>query len=363
MTILQYIPSINASAGGPSIYMKLLAKELGQLCDLHILTHKNADDVELENCKVHYLDDGISSFLKNKKYFSDLLDHIQPAIVHINCCWLPENYFIQKWAQKRGIKIVITPHGAFDPTCVQRNYYTKKLPALILYQKRAIRQADYMIATSEVERKNIQSIEDKTKIKTIPTGIDINQIKMRQSWNQNHSILCLSRIHPIKGLENLIDAVNEIKSELTDYQILIAGNGDENYIKTLQDKVNECGLSEIIKFIGAVYNAQKWELYQNSDFFISSSLSENFGLSIAEALASGTPVITTKGTPWQDIETYHCGKWIDVGSKPLSEAIQQMIKLTDAEREAMGQNARKLIEEKYSAKVMAEKIMELYKSL
>ena len=111
-------------------------------------------------------------------------------------------------------------------------------------------------------------------------------------------------------------------------------------------------------FITPVF--RKWQLFQTSDFFVLPTHSENFGLAIAESLASGTPVITTVGTPWSDLNDTNSGAWIEVGTQPLVEAVRKFLALSDGELEAMGRNGRRLIEEKYSAHVMAREMMEVY---
>lgn len=123
------------------------------------------------------------------------------------------------------------------------------------------------------------------------------------------------------------------------------------------------GLQNIIQLIGGVYGDKKWELFQTSDFFVLPTNSENFGLAIAESLASGTPVITTVGTPWNDLNSFNAGAWIEIGTQSLVETLRRFLSLSDEELEAMGKNGRKLIETKYSAKVMAEEMMEVYQSI
>ena len=120
---------------------------------------------------------------------------------------------------------------------------------------------------------------------------------------------------------------------------------------------------DVVELVGGVSDAEKWRLFQTSDFFVLPTHSENFGLAIAEALASGTPVITTVGTPWRDLNKTRSGAWIEIGTKPLAETLRRFIALSDDELERMGRNGRKLIESKYSAKVMAEQMMKIYQGL
>lgn len=119
----------------------------------------------------------------------------------------------------------------------------------------------------------------------------------------------------------------------------------------------------IVHFVGWIYDKDKWNLIKESDIFVLPTYSENFGIVIAEALACGTPVITTKGAPWQDLETWNCGWWIERDVDSLVGALKEFLKLDEFELERMGRNGRQLVEEKYSSKVMADNMVRLYESL
>ena len=83
-----------------------------------------------------------------------------------------------------------------------------------------------------------------------------------------------------------------------------------------------------------------------------------------ESIANGEPpVITTVGTPWSDLNSSEAGAWIEIGTEPLVETLRRFLGLSEDELETMGRNGRKLIETKYSAHVMAEQMMEVYKGL
>ena len=120
------------------------------------------------------------------------------------------------------------------------------------------------------------------------------------------------------------------------------------------------GLQDIVQLIGGVYGDEKWRLFQTSDFFVLPTHSENFGLAIAESLASGTPVITTMGTPWSDLNSSEAGAWIEIGTEPLVETLRIFLSLSTEKLEEMGRNGRRLIEEKYSANVMAQEMINVY---
>lgn len=363
MKIIHYIPSIDRMAGGISTYMQVLAKPLGTMAEVHIMTHASENPLPMENCKVHDIPRYRPFSGVWKKAVVDLLDSVRPDIVHVNCCWTPDCAMIQRLAQKRGYKVVLTPHGMLEPWIIKRHYWTRKVPALWLYQKAAVQRADCVQATAESERDNLLKLGYNSNIKVVRLGIDADGIEMKNSWKKTRQILFLSRVHVKKGINFLVEAADVLRNELQGYKILVAGEGDADYVEAMKRMICDRGLQDIVQLIGGVYGDEKWRLFQTSDFFVLPTHSENFGLAIAESLASGTPVITTVGTPWSDLNSSEAGAWIEIGTEPLVETLRRFLSLTEDELETMGRNGRKLIETKYSAHVMAEQMMEVYKSV
>lgn len=363
MKIIHYIPSIDRMAGGISTYMQVLAKPLGTMAEVHIMTHASENPLPMENCKVHDIPRYRPFSGVWKKTVVDLLDSVRPDIVHVNCCWTPDCAMIQRLAQKRGYKVVLTPHGMLEPWIIKRHYWTRKVPALWLYQKAAVQRANCVQATAESERDNLLKLGYNSNIKVVRLGIDAESIEMKRSWKKSRQILFLSRVHVKKGINFLVEAADVLRNELQGYKILVAGEGDADYVEAMKRMICDRGLQDIVQLIGGVYGDEKWRLFQTSDFFVLPTHSENFGLAIAESLASGTPVITTVGTPWSDLNSSEAGAWIEIGTEPLVETLRRFLSLTEDELETMGRNGRKLIETKYSAHVMAEQMMEVYKSV
>ena len=99
MRIIQYIPTIDQTWGGTSSYMQLLGNSLGNLVELHIITHISKEPLPIENCQVHYIPT-FNQYRKMKRQWLFLLNEINPDIVHINCCWMPGCALTQKWSQR-----------------------------------------------------------------------------------------------------------------------------------------------------------------------------------------------------------------------------------------------------------------------
>ncbi len=361
--VVQYVPSIDRSSGGVGCYLQVLAHDLGKIVDLHIVSHHSSDELKIDNATIHYIDGRLSCLFKAKKQFCNLLNDIRPDVVHVNSCWGVLCSYTVFWAKSLGYRVVITPHGMLETWVIKKNYWKKKLPALLLYQKKSLRMADALIATAMSEKKNLLQLNYNRNVHVVPTGIIVDEIHQKNNWQFNKTIFFLALLRPNKGADILIKAVKKIEKELSNYHIIIAGSGDPSYVEALNLLVHELKLEKMIIFIGSVYGEDKWSFYCNADIFVLPTLNENFGIVIAEALACGTPVITTKGAPWQDLETWNCGWWIERDVDSLVGALKEFLKLDEFELERMGRNGRQLVEEKYSSKVMADNMVRLYESL
>ena len=363
MKILHYIPSIGKSSGGVGAYMQLLARDLGRSCELHVLTHKENDELALDNCQLHYMPNKFLPWDNCRKDFVAVLNRLKPDIVHTNSCWTPVSAMVAVWAKKEGYPVVYTPHGMLEPYAIQRHYWTKKLPAIFLFQKKGINVADLLHATAETEKENLIRLGWNKNIYIVPNCVQIDKISQKKSWSRTKNILFLSRVHPKKGVNFLIEAVAQLKENLAGYKVTIAGFGEESYISSLKELAAEKGVSEMFDFIGPVFDDNKWDLYKQADLFVLPTYSENFGIVVPEALASGTPVITTLGTPWNELNSKHCGWCVEVGTSPLVVALKEFVQCSETELETMGRNGRKLVEEKYTSEAVAAQFMKMYQSV
>lgn len=142
--------------------------------------------------------------------------------------------------------------------------------------------------------------------------------------------------------------------------MVIAGNGEEAYIADLKKMIKDKGLDSCIKIIPPVFGEDKRKLYCESALFVLPTFSENFGMVIAEAMSCGVPVITTNGTPWQELNDLKLGWCINLSLDNLAKAISEAIDLGIDSLFEMGLQCSRHIFDTYQYKEVALKNQMVY---
>jgi glycosyltransferase involved in cell wall biosynthesis len=357
MKVIHYIDSIDKTAGGTTEYMRLLGNALKSNIDLVVATGISDSPIALEGIKIQFFNCKVLRWYSLLNEFRSFLKNEKPAIVHINGIWTPQNWGFQKVAQELGIKVVLSPHGMLEPWILAHNPWKKKL-GLFLYQNKAIRRAEHLHVTALMEKESVRSLGYTNELTIIPNGIDLSEIKKKKEFYGTKKVIFLSRIHPKKGIELLLEAWRATNTQ--GWSLEIAGNGDANYIQVLAQSANDISN---VHFVGAKYGEAKWDFLRSADIMVLPTHSENFGIVVAEALAVGIPVITTKGTPWEDLNIHNCGWWIDLSVSSLSSTLATVFLKDTLDLKELGKNGMKLIEDKYNINKIGIDIKKLYKKI
>lgn len=228
-------------------------------------------------------------------------------------------------------------------------------------------------ATSEHEAKDIKLLFPNAQIMIIPLGIDLDEFKNNVATKDKNFytkyigmdisnkkvIVSISRIHKKKGYDILIKAIDLLKTDYQDLVLIIAGNdfGEKLNLKKL---ITELKLEKRIFIIDYLEGKEKISFLKNGDIFALASHDENFGVVYAEALASGLPIIASKNTPWQDVEKFNCGKWVENTPSKFAEAI---LSILNFDYKIMGENGKKYVASHFSCENTVEQFNKLLEKI
>jgi glycosyltransferase involved in cell wall biosynthesis len=171
-------------------------------------------------------------------------------------------------------------------------------------------------------------------------------------------IVFFGRIHKVKAIDNLVNAWGDLSPLLPQWELVIAG--PDCGAKTEIEEIINCRKIPRVRFIGELNGQAKYNFLSDADIYVLPSHTENFGVTVAEALASGVPVIASQGTPWEGLEKEKCGRWIPIGIEPLKNALEELTALSDEKRQEMGKCGQDWIRRDFSWEGIGAKMKEAY---
>lgn len=249
------------------------------------------------------------------------------------------------------------------PNALHRSYLKKRL-AWAIMDKRNLGRADCLHACSEKELRGFRKLGLTNPVAVIPNGVEVPPVTEERSCakdNGTKKLLFLSRLHPSKGVFELIETWGRLAKKFPEWRLIMAGADYHNTRARLEAMIKEKKLSESVSLVGAVYGDEKWRLLREVDLFVLPTKTENFGIAIGEALASGVTVVTSKEAPWRGIEENDCGWRVPLGVDNLKEALEEAMSTDRTKLKEMGQRGKVYISQNYSWGRVAEKMLETYK--
>ena len=363
MKILSFVSSIDLSSGGPSRSVPMLAKGLAELgVDITLMA------IRSENMNIHALE-GTSVKLKvispsfSRREIAKFLADERFELIQIQSVWEMPYHKVMVEARKLNIPYIVTPRGMLEPWSLSQKKWKKRL-AWWLYQRNDVQKSACVFTTAKMEAEHVSALGITTCKAVIPNGIETVGYPCKSSIEGvKKQVLFLSRVHVKKGIELLFDAWKRIHSEFAGWQLLVIGNGEAEYIHSLENRVENLGLKDCIKILPPVFGEAKIKVYQESALFCLPSFSENFGMVIAEAMSCGTPVITTTNCPWKILNRTNTGLCIDLSVDNLENALREAMGMDANALYDMGQRASKLIYDNFDYRSVTRKTLRLYEWL
>ncbi|MEA5566128.1 glycosyltransferase [Anabaena sp. UHCC 0399] len=378
LNICHVVANINEHSGGPAYSVTNLAQALSeQGISPHLFTldyQEHGKPVATKNVHIHsYTATKLAKYLRGFQPSASRALHQLAAteldLIHNHGLWMFPNVYARQAAIRNNLPLLISPRGMLEPWSLQNSWY-KKLPAWFLYEQQNLQKAIAFHATSKEEAESIRQLNFRQPIAVIPNGVIIPNldtqpdrkvlVSLFPQLTAKKWLLFLSRIHPKKGLDNLLFVWKTLIKQFPDWHLIIAGPDLIGYQSKLEELTATLQLQPQVTFTGMLSGEQKASALFNADLFILPTHSENFGLAIAESLAYGVPAITTKGTPWQDLETYGCGWWVENSQQALINALKEAMDMPLSKRQAMGIQGRNLVQGKYSWEAIAKDMTSVY---
>ena len=363
MKILSFVSSIDLSSGGPSRSVPMLVKGLAELgVDITLMT------IHSENMNIHALE-GTTAKLKvlepsfSQKEIAQYLRDEKLHLIQIQSMWDLPYHKVMVEARKQGIPYIVTPRGMLEPWSLSQKKWKKKL-AWWIYQRNDVQKAACVFTTAKMEANHVSELGITTFKSVIPNGIETDAYPCKTSIDVvKKQVLFLSRVHVKKGIELLFEVWKLIHPDYADWQLLVIGNGEAEYIHSLENRVETLGLKDSVKILPPVFGDAKIKVYQESALFCLPSYSENFGMVIAEAMSCGTPVITTTNCPWNILNDTKTGWCIDLSVENIESTLREALAMSPVDLYEMGQKASKMIYDNFDYRCVTRNTLRLYEWL
>ena len=337
-------------------------------------------------------------------YSPDLLPALDPKadLLYAATLWKYPSWAALQWAERTGKPMMAAPHGSLDAWALSNAAWKKRIAAL-LFKNRQLRKAACLRALSQAEVESFRAYGLKNPIAMIPNGVELpeSRVEGRGSSAKGENggkkkLLFLGRIHPKKGLANLIRAFARSRGSRVEgrepWQLVIAGWDQVGHERELMELCEELGLRSAVTdaeqrpgqlklkvegerraldarhssldsavlFFGAAFGKDKEDLLCSADAFILPSLSEGLPMSVLEAWAYGLPVVMTPECNLPEGFIADAAIRIETSAESIAEGLRTLFSMNDSDLISMGQRGRALVTERFTWQAVAERMKQAY---
>ena len=354
--------TLDTTAGGPAMSTYFTLKGLRRIgVDAQLLMYDMSRGGKLvgEEIPVHFAK---SPWEHKLAYSPSLKRAIRECgdfdIYHAQGVWQYPTYAMVDVARKQGKPYIITPRGMLYPQDIAKNSTFFKKLSLKWRLLKDLNKAACVHTTCKDEMMYCRDLGVKSPIAIIPNPIEIKDYPAKKA-DKTFRLGYLGRLSKRKNVEGLIYAWHSLQDMTKNAELLIIGGGDDSYDAFLKGEVKRLGLTNV-RFTGFLNGEEKNQAIASFSVLAMPSEFENLGNVILEGLIRRIPCIATKGSPWEELETHHCGWWVDYSQEAITEAVGKALSCSDQQLQQMGENGRRLVEENYAMPVIAQKMLHLY---
>jgi len=363
------VGSLDRRHGGPSTSVLALARSLGQRnyqVELLATDRRTFNEIQEENLRVSIFYRNWPGRICPSGEMRTRLQHLQTDLIHHHGLWLRTLHYAHEAAVEKKIPLVISPRGMMSEWSWNHHRRRKAFAERFIHPG-AMEAAAGWHATSEGEAEEIRALGFTQPICVAPNGVTIPKDEETQAYrdywyrrcpeaNGSRNALFYGRFHEKKRVIELIDLWLEMAP--ADWRLLIIGIPETYSVRQLERYVLRASGTGRVKVMDGTHAPPPYAI---ASLFLLPSRSENFGLTVAEAMASAVPVLVTDTTPWAEVHSRAAGWCVpwESFSKALKEAVTESIPLL-AER---GRSGRDFVFQAYGWEAAAAKLDVFYRKL
>jgi glycosyltransferase involved in cell wall biosynthesis len=295
-------------------------------------------------------------------------------VVHQHGIWTGISRAANNWRRRFLRPTVLAPHGALEAWAVRRSAWKKRL-ARIAYENRNFRETACFHATALSEAEGFRGYGVRPPVAVIPNGLSNawtdsvgygDRFRVKFGLPQDARILLyVGRVTPVKNLEMLLVAMAAAmdRGDLHGWLLVVVGADEFGYQRKLEQLAGQLAIKRFVRFVGFVAQEYKRDAFAAASAFVLPSRKEASPISVLDALGAAVPVLTTRGTPWQELERHQCGWWCDVNVESIGRALGEVLRASPRHLADMGERGRQLVREKYMWSTSAASCVGLYRWL
>lgn len=377
MRVLHVIPSVATNSGGPAqaVFSMCRALKSRGIDVLLATTDAGISDPPLPETVVSYNDVSTvffhSQLGRSFKFSKPMSNWLAASVanfdlVHIHAVFNHACVAASRACLANGIPYVIRPLGTLEPWSLEQKRFRKR----VFWRLKGDEMLRGAVAVHYTTTAEQRSVEEQFRLNNgivIPLGIESEAPEKLSSAGEfigDPYVLVLSRLHPKKALDVLIDAFVDATADaqLRKWRLLIAGDGEPDYVRWLRDRVQQSDKQRQIRFSGWLTGEAKWKALAKASLLALPSYQENFGLCVLEALTCGVPVLVSQHVNLaDDIERAGAGWVSEVGTLQLAAALRSALG-NDADRQRRG-IAGKILSKQFTAERMGAELIRLYSAV
>ena len=350
MRVIHVVPAVTEEASGPSY-------SVPRLCESLIRTGVDANLAALDwapmSARLPYLKTFPLGFGPRRlgrspsmrRWLEEEAASGRVDLIHNHSLWMMPNVYSGRASKNGPCPLVVSPRGTLSTWALGRSALRKKIFWRLL-QAPMLQAAACFHVTAESEYEDIRRLGFRQPVYILPNGIDLPAFEEKQAVGRR-VLLFLGRMHPVKGVDLLLRSWQLVEHRFPDWELHLAGSDNGGYQAEMQALAAQLRLERVV-FRGPLFGEEKWLVYHLASLFVLPTHSENFGMTVAEALAAGTPAIVSKGAPWGGLAKQGAGWWIDIGVDPLAACLEQALELPEMRLVEMGRAGRRWMERDYA---------------